>query len=142
LIQQGHLENGLSILDDRSIRAVLVAYASGIDRRDWSLFRSCFTQDCIADYGDFGRWNSSAELTEFMRESHAKVGPTLHRISNIQLTAGRTGVHASSYVDAILKPLNDQGPVHRGIGSYTDQVVRTGSGWKIARREFKAFILE
>ena len=29
-------------------------YATGIDRRDWALLRSCFTDDCVADYGDIG----------------------------------------------------------------------------------------
>jgi SnoaL-like domain len=34
------------------IADVLVRYASGIDRCDWALFRSCFTDDCDADYDD------------------------------------------------------------------------------------------
>ncbi len=41
---------------DREVRQdiaeVLVRYATGIDRRDWALLRSCFTDDCEADYGD------------------------------------------------------------------------------------------
>ena len=43
---------------DHEVRAdvadVLVRYATGIDRRDWELFRTCFTEDCDADYGDIG----------------------------------------------------------------------------------------
>ena len=38
--------------------------------------------------------------------------------------------------------MNNDGPVHRGIGSYEDFLVRTGNGWKIARRIFKPMILE
>ena len=43
------------------ISAVLVRYASGIDRREWDLFRSCFTPDCAIDYGEIGAWNGPAE---------------------------------------------------------------------------------
>lgn len=136
------LESGLSMQDERSINAVLLAYASAIDRRDWALFRTCFTEDCSADYGDFGRWNTAVALTQFMQDAHAQLGSTLHRISNIRLTAKRDGVDAVSYVDAILKPQNDHGPVHRAMGSYDDFLVRTGNGWRIARRRFNAIIIE
>jgi SnoaL-like domain len=44
--------------DDRQdIFDVLIRYATGIDRRDWSLFRAVFTDDCILDYGEIGVWN-------------------------------------------------------------------------------------
>jgi SnoaL-like domain len=55
--------------DELDVRArldiadVLVRYASGIDRRDWALFRSCFTDDCMADYGDIGVWHGADEIT-------------------------------------------------------------------------------
>jgi hypothetical protein len=48
---------------DRDVRQdvadVLVRYATGIDRRDWALLRSCFTDDCEADYGEIGGWHSA-----------------------------------------------------------------------------------
>lgn len=135
------IDTGLSAQDERSISAVLIAYASAIDLRDWALFRNCFTADCHADYGDFGSWHNVTDLTEYMREAHARLGPTLHRISNIKLTNTESGVHATSYVDALLCPENKQGPMHRGIGTYDDVLVRTGDGWKIARRTFTAMII-
>lgn len=35
---------------------LLIRYATGIDTRNWDLLRSCFTDDCEADYGDVGQW--------------------------------------------------------------------------------------
>jgi 3-phenylpropionate/cinnamic acid dioxygenase small subunit len=135
------IETGLSAQDERSIGAVLIAYASAIDSRDWALFRNCFTADCQADYGEFGSWQNIADLTDYMREAHARLGPTLHRISNIKLTNAQSGANATSYVDALLSPQNKQGSMHRGIGRYDDFLVRTGDGWKIARRAFTAMII-
>ena len=60
---------------DREVRQdvadVLVRYATGIDRRDWALFRTCFTPDCEADYGDIGVWHGADAITEWMEKSHA-----------------------------------------------------------------------
>jgi hypothetical protein len=80
---------------DREVRQdvadLLVRYAAGIDRRDWELFRSCFTDDCVADYGDIGGWNGADEITAWMRATHDPLGPTLHRITNQAVASdGRT----------------------------------------------------
>ncbi len=48
---------------DREVRLdvaeVLIRYATGIDRREWELFRSCFTDDCDIEYPDIGIWHSA-----------------------------------------------------------------------------------
>jgi 3-phenylpropionate/cinnamic acid dioxygenase small subunit len=133
---------GLSAQDERAISAVLIAYATGIDQRDWPLFHSLFTFDCEIDYGGFGKWHGATAITEYMKQAHADIGPTLHRISNIEIHSANGGVLARSYVDALLTPMNVGGPTHRGIGYYEDQFARTGSGWQIARRQFHAVLLE
>jgi 3-phenylpropionate/cinnamic acid dioxygenase small subunit len=123
---------------DREVREdvaeVLVRYATGIDRRDWVLFRSCFTEDCEADYGDIGVWHGVDAITEFMQQSHETCSHTLHRITNHAVTRRDGGVAARSYVDAIIMFGDDQG-VH-AIGYYDDELVETDDGWKIARRRF------
>ena len=73
--------------------------------------------------------------------AHADLGDTIHRISNIQARATRAGVEARSYVDALLNAQPQGGPVHRGIGVYDDLLVRTGNGWQIARRTFRAVLI-
>jgi hypothetical protein len=111
---------------------LLVRYATAVDQRDWKLLRSCFTDDCGADYGDIGRWSSGDEITAWMRTTHDPLGHSLHRISN-QTVASSGTVTARSYVDVIvLGPDNIRGA--RAAGYYDDVVVHTDDGWKIGRR--------
>jgi hypothetical protein len=111
-------------------------YATGIDSRDWALFRSCFADGLHADYGPFGIWTSPEAISEAMERMHAAVGPTLHRITNIVTSGMSDGVKVRSYVGAILLPKEPEGPIHRACGYYDDEFVKVNEGWKIMRRKF------
>jgi SnoaL-like domain len=128
----------LTLRDEQEIIALLIRYATGIDRRDWPLFQSCFTQDARTDYGTFGQWASAAQITAFMEQAHAAVGHTLHRLSNFAIAAQGEGAVARSYVDALLMPGPAGGDVRRGIGYYDDELVKTTQGWRIETRRFTA----
>lgn len=118
------------------VNAVLVRYASGIDRRDWDLFRSCFTPDCVVDYGEIGVWSGVEEITAYMIAVHENCGYTLHRISNVDVEALGEGARARSYVDAVIMGPDNRDGV-RAIGFYGDHLVRSdGAGWQIAQRNF------
>lgn len=118
------------------VNAVIVRYATGIDRRDWSLFRSCFTADCVVDYGEIGSWNGTEEITDFMMAVHEQCGYTLHRISNVAVEREPDGARARSYVDAVIMGPDNLDGV-RAIGFYDDQLVHSDRvGWQIARRHF------
>lgn len=125
----------------QDVAELLVRYATGIDRRDWELLRSCFTEDCDVDYGKIGVWHSAEEITAWMRETHAPCGHTMHRISNAAVTANGDGVSARSYVDALIM-LPDGRSGTRAAGFYEDDLVRTDDGWKIARRRFTMVLLQ
>jgi len=128
----------LTLTDEQEIIALLTRYATGIDRRDWPLFRTCFTEDARTDYGVFGQWNSAAQITAFMELAHAAVGHTLHRISNFVVGAQGQGAIARTYVDALLMPGPAGGDVRRGVGFYDDELVKTAQGWQIQFRRFTA----
>ena len=124
----------------QDVADVLVRYATGIDGRGWELFRSCFTDDCEADYGAIGQWHGADEITAWMRDSHEPLGHTLHRITNQSVAATETGAAARSYVDAlVLFPDNTSGT--QATGFYDDLLVPTDDGWKIARRRFTMVLL-
>lgn len=118
------------------VAEVLVRYASGIDQRDWSLFRTCFTDDCEADYGAIGHWRGVDEITDWMARTHAPCGHTLHRITNIAvMPQDDVRARARSYVDAVVLGADNRDGV-RAVGFYDDELVRTDGGWRIARRRF------
>ncbi len=121
----------------QDIAEVLVRYATGIDRRDWDLFRSCFTADCHADYPGIGTWESADAITDFMISAHADLGHTMHRISNMAVDVGEDGQSAVArcYVDATLMAPDGQSGLNPH-GFYDDELVRAADGWRIARRTF------
>ena len=121
--------------DRQDIEEVLLRYANGIDRRDWDLFPTCFTDDVDADYGDAGRWDSAAAITAFMADSHAQMGHTMHRLSNLAITVAGDAATARTYVDAVLMSADGESGLNP-IGFYDDDLVRTADGWRIRRRRF------
>jgi 3-phenylpropionate/cinnamic acid dioxygenase small subunit len=121
----------------QDIAEILVRYATGIDRRDWDLLRTCFIPACQADYGDIGSWDSADAIADFMISAHTDMGHTMHRISNIAIDVEPAADRAvaRSYVDGILLAPDGQSGFNP-VGWYDDVLVRTDDGWRIARRTF------
>ena len=122
--------------DDRQdISDLLVRYATGIDRRDWPLFRTVFTDDCELDYGEIGTWQGVDAVTDFMDTTHAMAGHTLHRLTNQAITLDGDNASARTYIDAVIMFGDNQSGVN-AWGFYDDEIVRAADGWRIARRRF------
>ncbi|MGO9510667.1 MAG: nuclear transport factor 2 family protein [Mycobacterium sp.] len=121
--------------DRQDISDLLVRYATGIDRRDWPLFRTVFTDDCELDYGVIGSWKGVDAVTDFMEKTHELAGHTLHRLSNQVIEVDGDTALARTYVDALIM-VGDEGAGVNGVGFYDDEIVRTPDGWRIARRKF------
>ena len=126
----------MSVREDRQdICDLLVRYATGIDRRDWPLFRTVFADDCELDYGVIGTWQGVDAVTDFMEKTHEPAGHTLHRLSNQVIEIDGDKAVARTYVDALIM-VGDEGAGVNGVGFYDDEIVRTPDGWRIARRKF------
>lgn len=123
--------------DRDDIIDMLVRYATGIDRRDWPLFRTVFTTDCVLDYGDIGTWHGVDAVTEFMDQAHAMAGHTMHRLTNHAITLDGDTAIARTYVDGLIMAADNASGVN-AIGFYDDELARTTDGWRIARRKFTA----
>lgn len=121
--------------DRQDIADVLLRYATGIDQRDWPLFRTVFTDDCELDYGEVGSWQGVDAVTEFMQQAHAMAGHTMHRLTNQVITVGGDSAAARTYVDALIM-LSDNSSGVNAAGFYEDELVRTDDGWRVTRRRF------
>jgi len=121
--------------DKEQIVEVLIRYATGIDSKDWPLFRSCWTDEIDVDYQQLGRFTSADALTEVMTRLHEDMGPTYHRLSNFVIAVDGDRATARSYVHAVLmlQPDDSTNWVD-ALGHYDDVFVRTQGGWRIRER--------
>jgi hypothetical protein len=122
--------------DDKSqIGEVLIRYATGIDFKDWALFRTCWTDAVDIDYGDLGQFTDADEFTTLMRQIHDGMGQTYHRISNLVIDIDGNRATARSYVRAVLMAVpGDSSSWVDALGHYDDELIRTSDGWRIGKR--------
>ena len=121
--------------DREAIAGVLLRYATGIDRRDWPLFRTVFTDDCELDYGEVGSWKGVDAVTEFMQQAHALAGHTMHRLTNQVIVVDGDQAESRTYVDALIMSADNTSGVN-AAGFYDDELVRSDDGWRVAGRRF------
>jgi SnoaL-like domain len=121
--------------DTAQIHEVLIRYATGIDSKNWPLFRSCWADEVDADYGELGTFADADALTELFAQIHGSMGPTYHRLSNFAVDVDGDTATARTYVHAVLMVTTDaNGPWVDAIGHYDDELVRRPDGWRIRRR--------
>jgi hypothetical protein len=123
--------------DHDLITDVLVRYATGIDTKNWPLFRTCFTDDVQAEYGaEVGSWSSVDGITEYMDVMHKDMLDTKHFLSNFVIEVDGDTATASTYVRAVLVVTDDPLMWYEPVGRYEDRLVRTPDGWRISHRIF------
>jgi len=120
------------LLDRQAIIDVVQRYASGVDSRDWALFRSCFCEEIEVDLSS---WNG--QPASRMRAEHWVAGvkagltgfdATQHISSNHGVTLDRHRAACTSYVRAT-HSLEGECCVLGGY--YDNELVRTEDGWRI-----------
>jgi hypothetical protein len=121
--------------DKAAIVDVLTRYATGIDFKDWAMFRSCWTDEVDLDYGEVGHFTDPDAFTELFAQVHNPMGPTYHRLSNFVVATDGDAATARTYVHAVLMvtPGDNAGWVDV-VGHYDDELVRGADGWRIRRR--------
>lgn len=124
------------LIDRAAIADVIYAYAHGLDRRDWALYRSIF--DDAVDF-DFFTWAGirqrylADEWVGLVRSTLACFDSTQHTFTNLAISI--EGDTASCIVNMTARHnLTVDGLAHSQTlgGYYTNRLRRTPSGWKVS----------
>jgi len=123
--------------DDRTqIVETIYCYATGVDTRDWVLYRSIFTDEIEVD---FSSWDGSPARRMHADDWVAGVKPLFHGLDATQhsMTNPRVRIEGDRascvmYMQAAHFLHNKEGDAEFTIGGYyTDQLVKAPAGWRL-----------
>jgi len=126
----------LQLLVDRAaISDVLHRYATGLDTRDWALFRSIFTDEVDMDFSSIrmkgGRVRAD-DWVESARVQFAGFDATQHLSANHVHDIRGDEATCTSYMRAEHFVITNEGENYYTMGGYyTNRLVRTAQGWKL-----------
>ena len=135
-------ESSASLLMDRmAISDVVYAYATGLDRRDWVLFRSIFTDSIKMEFdsagirsGTYGAddWVRSAKrlFAGFSATQHTSTNH-VHDIRGDQATC-ISNMQAEHFVERNSENALNEGEDRFTLGGYyVNELIRQPEGWKL-----------
>ncbi len=118
------------ISDELEITALLNRYARAVDTKDWTLYRSVFTDDAHIDYSSAGAIAGTRdEVADWLSQGFAAIPMTMHYITNIesQIDGDKARVRAMFYNPMQLPGMSEFS--YCG-GYYHHELVRTPDGWR------------
>jgi hypothetical protein len=136
-----------SLLDRAAISDVVHAYATGLDRRDWALLRSIFTDTIDMDFQSVGLRPDCYDADQWVRDAErlfAGFRATQHTSSNHVHDLRGDDATCVSNMQAehflLLEPDDafEDGADRWTIGGYyINELVRTADVWKLAKVTLK-----
>jgi 3-phenylpropionate/cinnamic acid dioxygenase small subunit len=129
------------LLDRMEITELVHCYATGVDSRDWKLFRSIFTDEIEVWLGSASgapavlRRVTADRFTERASRIIGRFAVTQHLLSNHRIEVKGDAATCVVYMQARHFPRKEEAdPAVWDIGGYyTPHLARTAEGWKIAK---------
>lgn len=130
-----------TVMDQLAIDALITEYAVAVDDGDWVAYRGLFTPDGRADYGSAGGEEGTADdiaawleqtLRLFPMRQHLIVNRRIRR-ETLDGDVGDTAQVQADYFNPMrMDPAGDAPDFECG-GRYTFSLLRTRTGWRVAR---------
>ncbi len=138
--------SGFTAIADRlAIIDVMSTYATGLDARDWPLWRSVFTDEVLFDLSSWtgipGRVLNADRVVAAQAREFAELTVTQHFMTNHRVTIDGDRARLLAHMRAehwiTLEPRAGDRHTERYtmFGYYDDKLVRTLDGWKIAEMQ-------
>jgi uncharacterized protein (TIGR02246 family) len=124
-------------LEDRAaIEAVVVAYATALDTKDFEALRDLFTDDVVWEYeGLVGPLRGADAIVVMMRGSLEHLDATQHLNGNHVITVrGDEADHVGYFQAMHVRTGHPGGEQYLGAGRYRDRLRRTPKGWRLSSR--------
>ena len=126
------------LIDENAIREVVIQYATGIDMRNWELYRACFTDTVEIDFSSWSGGESQImpgdTWANNVRMGLSGFTSTQHISTNHVITIDEHDAKCVSYMQAKHFFPNDQGDNSYTLGGYyTNTLIKTEQGWKISK---------
>ena len=121
--------------DHLEIQQVINLYASAIDKHQWSALDGVFTDDAVANFIGIGVFEGRQAIADLIASVLAQCSATQHLIGNINIVVSGDTATATCYLSALHVGLGDYAAETLTVwGEYSDELVRTANGWRIAHR--------
>ncbi len=130
-------------MDDRQqIVDVLTNYATGLDARDWALWRSVFTEEVVFDLSSWSGVSPRPLNTDRVVRAQARIFAELvetqHFFTNHRIVIDGDRARAQMHMRAehwLADPGIEGTSRYTMFGYYDDRLVRTEDGWKICEMQ-------
>jgi len=121
--------------DHLEIQQVINLYASAIDKHQWSALDGVFTDDAVANFIGIGVFEGRQAIADLIASVLTQCSATQHLIGNINVVVSGDTATATCYLSALHVGLGDYAAETLTVwGEYSDELVRTANGWRIAHR--------
>ena len=123
--------------DERiDVAEVVYSYATGVDSRDWALYRSIFADEVEIDFSSWdGRPGAVMKADDWVagvRPLFMGLDATQHSMTNPRIAIDGERATCVMYLQAAHFLHHDGGDPELTIGGYyTDRLVKTAAGWKL-----------
>jgi hypothetical protein len=122
-----------------AIKRLKYRYLRTLDQKRWDELEDCLTEDCRSAYGDgHFSFEGRAAIMAFLKDA---LGPTTrissHRVHHpeIDFTSATTATGVWALDDVVIE--TEAKLTIRGAAFYSDDYVKVGGAWKIAKTGYR-----